>query len=57
MADVHAAVAARQHSQGDRGALVGRKAGGATVEAAAVQDSEQARAHNQERKFPAKPDC
>jgi hypothetical protein len=35
----------------------GREAGGATVEAAAVQDSEQVRAHDQERTLPAKPDC
>ena len=34
-----------------------REAGGGAVEAAAVQDSEQVRAHNQERTFPAKPDC
>lgn len=57
MADVHSAVLHVSHSYSDRGALMEQEAGGATVEAAAVQESERARAHNQERTFPAKPDC
>lgn len=57
MAAVHAAVAARQHSQGDRGALVEERQEARRSRPPQFRNSERARAHNQERTFPAKPDC
>ena len=56
MAGRHAAVLHVSKLAHDRGALVEERQEAQRSTAAAVQDSEQVRAHNPERMFPAKPD-
>jgi hypothetical protein len=57
MAGGHATLGHISELASDRGALVEERQEARRSRAAAVQDSERVRAHNQERTLPAKPDC